>query len=470
MDWKELITEKSFHYHRFSSLIVLMITVMVTMISVVIPFIVGCIPNHYQAFSKIFLLLFAESILIGHWYYYRLVFPKGRKGIQYIVVAIITENQKQKERISNDFVNNLKSLLIEYQLNSTYDVISLHNAHSINLKRIIEDAFLGRNNEKSNIIEIKRFNKVNNRMNSKFIVFGNLISRDSPNNKYILNIEALIRHRDAPLLNNEKLYNDFKEVWRNEISFLEENESTEFKSTSHQIFFAAAYMLGLASIVDLNYQKGIEIGNKLLGYVNKNDKYKEFEPKVLKLLTVSYLLFSQVWYYLGDFEKSTLYRRKYHELVKDDYDTYLSEAIFQVNRRNDPSTALELVEKAKKVSKGNGTWKYNKLYLLIKLRQYDEALKILDNILSTSYKDEFDAISQVINYNFHCLKEDPCHIQSLFIVGVLIYKKLNNASVAYEKLEEFICKTNNSEEWKILNIRAKLYIEEINKIMEISEN
>lgn len=470
MDWKDILVEKNLHYHRFSSLIVLMITVMLTMIGIVIPFIAEFIPNNYQAISKICLLLLAEGTLIGHWYYYRLVFPKGKKGIQYIVVAIITENQKQKERISQDFVNCLKKQLIEYQLNSTYDVISLHNAHSINLKRIIEDAFLRTKDERSNLIEINRFNKANNRMNSKFIVYGNLISRDSPNNKYILNIEALIRHREAPLQNKSELHKDFLEIWRNEISFLEENESTEFKSTSQQIFFAAAYMLGLASIIDLNHQKGIEIGNKLLDYINRNEKYKEFQPKVLKLLTLSYFLFSRILYYIGDFENSTFYRRKYHELVKDDYDTYLSEALFQVNRRNDPITALELVEKAKKVSKGNGTWKYNKLYLLIKLNQHDEALKILDNILSTSYEGELDTISQVINYNYLCLKKDPCHIQSLFIVGVLIYKKLNNAPVAYDKLEEFINKTDKSEEWSILNTRASIYIKEINKIMGILEN
>jgi hypothetical protein len=229
-------------------------------------------------------------------------------------------------------------------------------------------------------------------------------------------------------------------------------------------------MLGLATIVDLNYKKGIEIGNRLLDYVNKNDKYKEFEPKVLKLLRLSYFLFSRVLYYLGDFEQSTFYRRKYHELVTDDYDNYLSEAIFQVNKRNDPETALELVEKARKVSKGNGTWKYSKLYLLIRLNRHPDALNILDNILSTTYKDEFDTLNQVINYNFHCLKKDPCHIQSLFIIGVLIYKKLNNASAAYDKLEEFLSKTDSVDNWQLLNERARIYLDEINKIMEITNN
>lgn len=469
MDWKDIVSQKNLHYHRFSSLIILMITVMITMIGVIIPFVITFIPKDFQALSKIGLLLIVESILIGHWYYYRLVFPKGKKDIQYIVVAIVTENQKQKERISQDFVNSLNKQLREYQLNRTYDVIVLHNAHSINLRRIIDNAFLRTNHEKSNIIEINKFNKANDRMNAKFIVFGNLISRDSPNNRYILNIEALIRHREAPQHKKNQMHNDFKEIWQNEISFLEENESTEFKSTSQQIFFAASYMLGLATIIDFNHSKGIEIGNKLLEYIDKNDKYKEFKPKVLKLLTLSYFLFSRVLYSFGDFEQSTYYRRKYHELVTDDYDSYLNEAIFQVNRRNDPQAALELVERAQKVSKGNGTWKYSKLYLLIRLNRHNDALKILDDIIASSYELEIDAISQVINYNLYCLKEDPCHIQSLFIIGVLLYKKLNNAPVSYDKIEEFIRKTDNNDQWKILNYRAKVYLKEINKIMEIKE-
>ena len=468
MDWKDIITQKNLHYHRFSSLIILIIAVMIIMISVIIPFITGLIPKDYHIAAKIGLFLIAEGILISHWYYYRMIFPKGKKDIQYIVVAIVTENQKQKERISNDFVNNLRRLLIEYQLHNNYDIVVLHNAHSNNLKRIIEDAFLRTKKEKHNIQEVNRFNAVNNRMNAKFIVFGNLISRDAPKNKYILNIEALIRHRDAPAVRKE-IQNDFQAVWQREISFLEENESTEFKSTSKQIFFAAAYMLGLATIVDFNHIKGIEIGNKLLEYIKANEKYKEFEPKVIKMLSLSYFLFSRVHSYLGDYEKSTFYRRKYHELVKDDYDTYLSEAIFQVNRRKDPEAALELIEKAKKISKGNGTWRYSKLYLLIRLNRHKDALKTLDEILSSNYKEELDTISQVINYNFNCLKEDPCHIQSLFIIGVLMFKKLNNAPSAYDKIDEFLVKTKNLNEWILLHNRARRYMKEINKIMEIKE-
>jgi hypothetical protein len=91
-----------------------MITVMIAMITVVIPFFIGFIPNDYHTISQIILLLLAETILIGHWYYYRLIFPKGKKGIQYIVVAIVTENQKQKVRISQDFTNNLRKQLHEY--------------------------------------------------------------------------------------------------------------------------------------------------------------------------------------------------------------------------------------------------------------------------------------------------------------------------------------------------------------------
>lgn len=470
MDWKEIVIEKNLHYHRLSSLVILMITVMITMILVVIPFFNSYIPQDYQPFSKIILLLLAESILIVHWYFYRLIFPKGKKGIQNIVVAIVTENQKQKDRITKDFVLDLKKQLKDYQLNKIYDILILHNAQSIHLRRIIDEAFVNTKNKKSNITELKRFNNINNRMNAKFIVFGNLISRDSPHDRYILNIEALIRHRKAPIPQQGEMSDEFKQIWEREICFLEENESTGFKSTSKQIFFAATYMLGLATIVDLNYAKGIEIGTKLLDYVKNNEKYTEFEPKVIKLLMLSYFMFSRVLHYLGDFENSTYYRRKYHELVSDDYDNYLNEAIFQVNKRNDPQTALELVDKARKVAKGNGTWKYSKFYLLIKLNRHKDALRMLDNIISTKYKNEFDTINQVISYNFHCFNEDPYHIQSLFIIGVLIYKKLNNAPVAYDKLEEFINKTDGDENWQFLHKRAKLYLDEINNTMEISDN
>ncbi len=142
-------------------------------------------------------------------------------------------------------------------------------------------------------------------------------------------------------------------------------------------------MLGLATFIDLNYIKGIEINQKLIKYIKDNDKYKSYQTKVHRLLASSYFMHSRVLYFNGDYEQAITYRRKFQELTPDEYDAYLNEAIFHVNRRNDPETALEFVEKAKKIAKGNGTWKYSKMYLLIRLKRYSDALRVLDKIIST---------------------------------------------------------------------------------------
>lgn len=465
-NWIEIVKDRNFHFHRISSLVILMVLVMGAMIGLVLPYFASNFPITFSPLIQVILLLVAELALIIYWYYYRSVYPLKRGSKQNIVVAIITENQKQKTRISNDFVANIKNQLKEYSILSTYDIVVLHNAHSTNLKNTIER--ISKNHD-GNQVDKNRLDNIIQRMNARFIIYGNLVTRNSPNNRYQLKLEALIRHKTPKEFQKKVLQEGFKTLWENEISFLEEEEITGFKSTSDQVFFAATYMIGLASYIDLKYEKGIEINKQLIKYIDDNEKYVDFKPKVVRLLSSSYFMFSRVLYFNGNYEKSIEIRRKFHELTPDEYDAYLSEAIFHVNKRNDPETAMEFIEKAEVISRGNGTWKYSKLYLLILLNRYHEALNTLDAIISSTFDLEIDIINQVITYNTHCLEKDSSHIQSYFIIGVLIYKKLGNPTLAYDKLQEFINKSGEFEEWQILKNRVEEYLAEIDELIGIKK-
>ena len=127
---KKILLDKEFQYHRISSLIAAMITSFTFLVTTLVPFICNISPEKYHIIIKIIIILSVEAIIVIHWYRYRSVFPKS-KGKQNIVIAIITENQKQKKRISQDFVNNLKEQLIKYQLYDSYNVLVLHNALTV---------------------------------------------------------------------------------------------------------------------------------------------------------------------------------------------------------------------------------------------------------------------------------------------------------------------------------------------------
>jgi len=224
-------------------------------------------------------------------------------------------------------------------------------------------------------------------------------------------------------------------------------------------------MLGLATFVDNRFDNGIEIFQKLRDYILKNKDFEQLKNKVIYLLSISYFLLSNKLHHLGKITESIECRRKFLELTPNEYDKYITEAIFQVNKKKNPEMALEYVDRAEKLANNDGVWKYNKLYLLIMLGRHSEALDILDNILSTSFESELETVHQVISYNNNCLTEDKNHIQSNFFIGVFYYKKFNQPIAAYEKLEKFVEDTTSIEKWFLLTERAKKYLLEIDKII-----
>jgi tetratricopeptide (TPR) repeat protein len=225
-------------------------------------------------------------------------------------------------------------------------------------------------------------------------------------------------------------------------------------------------MIGLATFVDNNYSQGIKIWEGLELYVKNRLDLEVYLSKVKALKATAYILESRLLYFTGKIEQSMILRKKYLELTPNEYDKFLMEAINQIKVRNDAELALEFVKKAEKIApRDEGTWRYSEFYLLIRLGRFEDALVSLDSILTCTFPNEIDTINQVISYNTTCLKEDQEHTQTYFILGVLIYKKLNLPIPAYEKLESFVI--NSKKDFGVLKARATQYLEEIDKIIGV---
>jgi hypothetical protein len=463
-DFEEFLSNREFSFHRVQTLIFLLILACFSLMTVIIPFIGTYTVNIY---IHLFVFLLVLGLIVFYWYRYRVKFPKCKNSKENIVVAIVTENAKQKVRIANDFTNQIKKQILANNLGN-YDVVVLHNYQSKVLQekiRLYNDSIISGIES----VDIDKFFHLAKRLNARFIIYGNLIQRNCEDTTYALNIEASIMHSVTNKENQNVLNNEFRKVWDNEISFLEKEELTGFKTNANQVFFAASYMLGLATFVDNNYIKGIQIWESLEKYIAKNPELESYLKNAKTLKSVSYFLQSRYLYLIGKIEESIDYRKRYLALVPNEYDTYLIESVKQITVRNDVELALEFNDKARKIAPSDdGTWRYNNMYLYIKLPNAIEALKSLDEILNTSYKIEFETIRHIFSYNVSCLQNDPSHIQTYFILGVIRYKKLNDPILAYEELENFVNK-NTNHEWILLVERSKKYLKEIDEILQINQ-
>jgi tetratricopeptide (TPR) repeat protein len=278
-------------------------------------------------------------------------------------------------------------------------------------------------------------------------------------------VEALILHRVTDIRSGKSIHDEFQKLWNKEITFLEKEELTGFKANAEQVFFTSSYMLGLATFVDNNYSQGIKIWEGLEKHIEKKHELRKHLENVLRLKSAAYFIYSRFLYFNGQIEESMKYRNAYLAQFPNDYEKFLMEAINQI-RRNDAELALDFVRKAEKVApKSEGTWRYSELYLLIRLFKCKEAIGSLENIVKYDFPNEIDTINQVISYNMTCLEEDPNHIQSYFIIGALIYKKLNNPIYSYEKLELFVKKAEQHSYFDPLTKKAKEYLAEIDKLI-----
>jgi tetratricopeptide (TPR) repeat protein len=461
---QKILDDWEFQLHRVSTLVVSLLAANIMLISVVMPW----IGNYLSDIKVDILIMILVSLAIsGVWYWNRTTYPKGAIDKQNFIIAITTEDKKQKTRIATDFTNEIKRQLNQYGLSHSFDVVVLHNhlADSIQTKiaRWIESMQAGMVESE----DVLRFRKIVNRLNARFFVYGNLIQRNAGNSTYCLNIEALILHGSAHVGKTQELRDEFVKLWKREITFLEEDELNGFKSNANHIFFTATYMIGLATFVDNRYDKGIEIWEKLERYVQDRDELQEFESKILRLKAASYFMQSRLLHYQGEIEESVRLRERYLELFPHEYDRHITESIRLINRGN-VDLALEHLEQAKKYAGTDGTWKYNKFYTLIYAKRCDEALETLDDILSQEFQNEQETISQVLSYNKNCLDEDEQHIQSYFIVGVLLYKKFQNPTSAYENLESFIEEASRISDFYPLVKRTKSLLSEINLELKIS--
>lgn len=101
----------------------------------------------------------------------------------------------------------------------------------------------------------------------------------------------------------------------------------------------------------------------------------------------------------------------------------LSYATFLIDRRN-PQRALQFADEAGEVcSDEDGTWRYNKAFLLAELRRYKESLKEYDGIASRHYPEEGGTVSQAADFFLHELKRHPRPIHVEFTLALVYWMK-----------------------------------------------
>lgn len=216
-EWRK---EREFSFQTIGALVFFLIGAPITILSLVIPYIKEYFP---QGWIHLTIIFFVEIAIAYYWYYNRAIFPRCNIKKGNIVIAIITENGKQKTRITQDFQKEIERQLRNHNLDVNYTVTVLHN----HLSRVTQNKInLYIQSLKAKITDsedIISFDKLRKKLNAKFIIYGDLIKRNPTNSTYCLSVDAMICHSPTSINGSNNLHLEFKELWKKEITFLEEH-------------------------------------------------------------------------------------------------------------------------------------------------------------------------------------------------------------------------------------------------------
>ena len=428
--------------------------------------------------ALIYLGVFIIWIII--WIFLKQYFPKTKKNKIGFIIAIKTENDKQKLLIKNDFADKVKELLRTNNLLSLFDTIILQDYKAEKAWSILKDYSDKRSEyiredkfqEFSKTKENKTYEKLNNKIKGHFYIWGSIKLRKDNEPTYFITFDAVVVHRPIPIKASTKIAKDFLSVFPKGISFREKMEVGGFETASQYISIAVRYMTGVAAFISGN----VFVSYKLhKGLPEEIDKIKlpqqnlEVISKSLKEYLFLELFFQSKYFYekKKDLNKFQELLAEAEKISAQDYHVLVLNSVkaFVIDR--EPLKSLQYLRKASKVNQGDYTWLFNKAFIYMYLEKFEYGDKDYKRLRGLTFPGEEIIVDQCIAFNEELLINESSKKQSLYILGYLQYVKKNNLPLALEKFEEFLSETEENLMFDYLRVRAITYIGEIKKDMKL---
>jgi len=194
--------------------------------------------------------LLAISSWIIFWLYNRFVLPRNKKGKVGIVIAIFSENEKERKMLKADFVSKLKN---------DFQQEGILNSEIIFLK----NHFSGQIKESGN--PRKKLDKINEKIKAHLYIWGDIKKRPDGDEgeKYFLTIQYYVVHKPITQDFSNKLANDFSKAFLSQIEFLENKSFKELKASAAKINLAIKYIVGIAAFVSQDPKLALKLHSRL---------------------------------------------------------------------------------------------------------------------------------------------------------------------------------------------------------------
>jgi tetratricopeptide (TPR) repeat protein len=380
------------------------------------------VPNVFHIRNITLVLGSIEACLLIVWLAVRRI-PRFSKAEIGILIAVVTEDEKLKIRLRNDFVENLKSEMRVVSKDVSIKVLSEYHCEKIYARP--EKALLLRYHYLSG---------------AKLIVFGNADTRSHLGQEsYHLKLDESASHAPIPQTESDKLSVEMMQSFPRETLIATNNEFFGFRLISAMFGLASKYILGIACLYSRRFDLALQFHSAILRIsLGESEKI----PNVRRLVEKTKKLVSEEAVLLAREDAITLQnlpRMKQYLDFAAEYDKsvgyYLLMGIYCFASNRDISAAKVSIEEAKRLSPSDYAWAYSMAFLLAYEGKLSEAYQMYRSAFRNGAGPTTHLECEV--FIRRILEIEPDKIQLWYCLGLLYLFAHDDRLLAKECFLEF---------------------------------
>ena len=310
-----------------------------------------------------------------------------------IILALTTENEKQKNRIKIDFAQRLEQTIKNNNLGVIFQILVLEDYYAEKVCNILKN-YINKKNElrkksqdaikfKNNPIEIKKWKRLQNKTKGHLFIWGSIIERFDQEKTYLLNIDLIVVHKPIQKEISDRFSREILSIFPKEISFYERFELKGFQFTAETIYLTTRYITGTAALISGDPVTALKLHEGLKQQIQNFSKpippnYENILKNIDELILAEKFLIARHKYFIKyDLNGVKEILRECINKSNNPYDALLLNAYITFKEDNDPIKSLKLLNRASRYSNHNFTWLYNKSFLLMYLGKYEKGFSLL---------------------------------------------------------------------------------------------
>lgn len=359
--------------------------------------------------------------------------PRVKNGYVGIIVAVKSEDEKIRGRISKDFVATCRKMLEETHTNQPFQLIELNDYFS----ELVTDHVSA--------------NQLRIRCNGHLLIYGDAVQRQERGKKlFVLRLQGIVSHVPIGVDEQALLAQEMVAVLPLKKAILEENELSGFEVTSIQLAEATKYIIATAALLSNDYVFAIVLLEELQQKRenlkrNANVKaIKKLIDLIPKRLGDAYRFASIVdfsrWEISrdkSDLQNSINWILKYDKLAPaDNLHKLLLSSIGYFIFSRDIDGAMKCINQCKAKYITSNSWKYSAAFLEAYRNNLDKAKQFYDAAISTA--DDHNIPFQVEGFIAWILEIEPKMFQLNFCLGYLNKKYKNDFVSAQQYYTKFL--------------------------------